>query len=121
MKKINEIYSRSPKEIKIVQFGEGNFLRGFVDYMVDVANEKGIFNGDIAIVKPITFGGLERFAAQDNLYTVSLRGKMNGETYVENRVITSVQKVLDTYNNYEEYTALARLDSLQFVVSINLN
>ena len=117
MKKINELYSRKPRDIKIIQFGEGNFLRGFVDYMVDVANEKGIFNGDIAIVKPISFGGLERFKAQDNIYTISLRGRMNGETYVENRVITSVQKVLDTYQDYKEYTALARLASLEFVVS----
>lgn len=117
MKNIKELYSRKPREIKIIQFGEGNFLRGFVDYMVDVANEKGVFNGDVAIVKPISFGDLERFHAQDNLYTVSLRGKLNGETYVENRVITCVQKALDTYNNYEEYTALARLDSLEFVVS----
>lgn len=117
MKKINELYSRKPREIKVVQFGEGNFLRGFVDYMIDVANEKGIFNGDIAIVKPISFGGLERFHAQDNIYTISLRGRMNGETYVENRVITSVQKALDTYNDYDEYMALAHLDSLRFVVS----
>jgi len=117
MKKINELYSRKPNDIKIVQFGEGNFLRGFVDYMVDVANEKGIFNGDVAIVKPIAYGDLARFHAQDNLYTVSLRGKMGGETYVENRVITCVQKALDTYHDYEEYTALARLDTLEFVVS----
>lgn len=117
MKKINELYSRRPREIKIIQFGEGNFLRGFVDYMVDVANEKGVFNGNIAIIKPISYGNLDRFHAQDNLYTVSLRGKMNGETYVENRVITSVAKVLDIYQDYEEYTALARLDSLEFVVS----
>lgn len=117
MKKINEIYSRKPREIKIVQFGEGNFLRAFVDYMVDVANEKGVFNGDVAIVKPISFGSLERFHAQDNLYTVSLRGKMNGETYVENRVVTCVQKALDIYQDDEEYHALAKLDSLEFVVS----
>ena len=117
MKKINELYSRKPREIKIIQFGEGNFLRGFVDYMVDVANEKGIFNGNIAIVKPISFGNLDRFLAQDNIYTVSLRGKMNGETYVENRVVTSVEKALDTYHDYDEYTKLAHLDSLQFVVS----
>jgi tagaturonate reductase len=117
MKKINELYTRKPRNIKVVQFGEGNFLRGFVDYMIDVANEKGVFDGDIAIVKPIPFGDLERFHAQDNIYTISLRGKMNGETYVENRVITSVQKALDSYNDYEAYMALARLDTLQFVVS----
>ena len=93
MKKINELYSRKPREIKIIQFGEGNFL------------------------KPISYGDLDRFHAQDNLYTVSLRGKMNGETYEENRVITSVEKVLDIYQDYEEYTSLARLDSLEFVVS----
>lgn len=117
MKKINELYTRKPRDIKIVQFGEGNFLRGFVDYMVDVANEKGVFDGDVAIVKPITFGNLDRFHAQDNIYTISLRGKMNGETYVENRVITCVQKAVDTYTEYEDYMALARLDTLQFVVS----
>lgn len=117
LKKINELYSVKQRDIKIIQFGEGNFLRAFVDYMVDIANEKGVFNGGIAIVKPISFGGLERFEAQDNLYTVSLRGRMNGQTYVENRVVTSIQKVLDTYNNYQEYMALAHLDTLEFVVS----
>ena len=117
MKTINELYHRKPRDIKIVQFGEGNFLRGFVDYMVDVANEKGVFNGDVAIVKPISFGDLARFHSQDNVYTISLRGRKNGETYVENRVVTCVQKALDSYAEYDEYMALARLDTLQFVVS----
>lgn len=117
MKKINELYSRKSREIKIIQFGEGNFLRGFVDYMVDVANEKGIWSGDIAIVKPIIYGNLDLFKAQDNIYTVSLRGKMGGDTYVENRVITSVQKVLGCYADYEEYTSLSHLQSLELVVS----
>ena len=117
MKTINELYHRKPRDIKIVQFGEGNFLRGFVDYMVDVANEKGVFNGDVAIVKPISFGSLDRFHAQDNVYTISLRGKKNGATYVENRVVTCVQKALDSYADYAEYSKLAKLDTLQFVVS----
>lgn len=117
MKKINELYSRKPRPIRIIQFGEGNFLRGFVDYMVDVANEKGVFNGDIAIVKPIQAGNLDRFHAQDNIYTISLRGKKDGKTYVENRVVTSVGKALDTYGDYQDYMALARLDTLRFVVS----
>lgn len=117
MKKVNELYRRSPREIKIIQYGEGNFLRGFVDYMVDVANEKGVFNGNVAIIKPISFGNLEKFKEQDNIYTVSLRGKKDGRTYVENRVITSVETVMDTYSDYEQYSKLATLDSLEFVVS----
>ena len=46
------------RPVKVVQFGEGNFLRAFVDYMIDIANEKGVFDGDIAIIKPIDFGTL---------------------------------------------------------------
>ncbi len=109
--------SRTDRPIKVIQFGEGNFLRAFTDYMIDIANEKGIFDGNIAIVKPIAFGNLERFEKQDNLYTVVLRGKENGKTVNDKRVITSVSKVLDTANNYDEYMALAELDSLCFVIS----
>lgn len=117
MKKINELYTRIERPIKVVQFGEGNFLRAFVDYMIDVANEKGVFNGDVAIVKPIPFGSLNRFHEQNNLYTVSMRGKMNGKKYEENRVVTSVQKVVDSGEEYGDFMALSHLDSLRFVVS----
>ena len=116
--KITEKFTRETKRpIKVMQYGEGNFLRAFVDYMIDIANEKGAFDGDIAIIKPIDFGTLERFNNQDNLYTVVLRGKENGEVKNESRVITSVQKVLDAKENYDEYMALANLDTLRFVVS----
>lgn len=117
MKKINEVHKRVSRDIKVVQFGEGNFLRAFVDYMIDVANEKGAFNGSVAIVKPISFGDLNRFHAQDNLYTVCLRGIKDGKTSVENRVVTSVEKVVDCYKEYNDFAALARLESVQFIVS----
>ncbi len=117
MKKIQELYHRSPRPIRVVQFGEGNFLRGFVDYMIDIANEKGVFNGDVAIVKPIESGDLGRFHDQDNLYTVVLRGRVDGKPYVEKRVVTCVQKAVDAYGDYEEFMDLAKLDTLEFVVS----
>lgn len=116
MKKINEVYSRTERPIKIVQFGEGNFLRGFVDYIVDVSNEKGTFNGDVAIVKARQ-GSLDKFRAQDHLFTVSLRGIKNGKLHVENRVITCVQKVVEAYEAYDEFMKLATIDSLEFVIS----
>ena len=118
MKNITEQnIARTDRPIKVVQFGEGNFLRAFVDYMIDIANEKGVFDGNIAIIKPISFGSLERFDKQNNLYTVVLRGKENSQTVNDKRVITSVSKVLDAADDYEEYMALAELDSLRFVVS----
>lgn len=108
---------KKDRPIKVVQFGEGNFLRAFTDYMIDIANEKGIFDGNIAIIKPISFGNLERFEKQDNLYTVVLRGKENGKTVNDKRIITSVAKTLDTSNDYDEYMSLSELESLRFVIS----
>ncbi len=118
MKTIGDMgIQRQERPVKVVQFGEGNFLRAFVDYMIDIANEQGVFDGNVAIAKCGPFGTLERFAKQDNLYTVILRGKQDGEVVNTFRVVTSVSKSLCCYKNYEEYMALARLDSLRFVVS----
>lgn len=105
------------RPIKVVQFGEGNFLRGFVDYMIDIANEQGKFDGDIVLIKPIEFGNLEMFHNQDCQYTVSLRGNVDGEAKILNRVVTSVADAVDTYNEYDKYMGLAEIDTLRFVVS----
>lgn len=105
------------RPIKVLQFGEGNFLRAFVDYMIDVANEEGVFNGNIAVVKPIAYGNLDSFRKQECQYTLSLRGKENGETKVANRVITSVSDAVAAIEDYEDYAAYAKLDTLRFVVS----
>ncbi len=53
------------RPVRVLQFGEGGFLRAFVDYMIDIANEKTDFNGSIVVVKPIPFGSLDRFHEQD--------------------------------------------------------
>ena len=108
---------RKDYPIKVMQFGEGNFLRAFVDYMIDIANENRVFGGSIAIVKPISFGNLDVFREQDDLYTVLLRGKENGKVVKKSRIITSVSKTLDSSDDYDEYMSLASLDTLRFIVS----
>ena len=108
---------KKDRPIKVVQFGEGNFLRAFVDYMIDIANEQGRFDGDIVLVKPINFGSLDSFHRQDCQYTVSLRGNVDGEGRVINRVVTSVADAVDCYSEYDKYMGLAELASLRFVVS----
>ena len=117
MKLINETVTKPARAVKILQFGEGNFLRAFVDNMVDIANEKGVFDGGIAIVKPIPFGNLDMLKAQDCVYTVILRGKQDGETVSQKRAVTSVVNAIEAYSQYEDYAALARLPELRFVVS----
>ena len=105
------------RPLKVLQFGEGGFLRAFVDYMIDVANEKGNFNGDIVIVKPIPMGSLDHFKEQDCQYTLSMTGMENGEAKTVTRVITSVADAVDAYGEYEKYMAYAREPELRFVVS----
>lgn len=113
----NELAPAVERPIKVVQFGEGNFLRAFVDYMFDIANEKGLFDGSIVLIKPISFGTLERFKAQNCRYNVQLRGRVDGEEYVETRLITSVKDAVSPFDDYEEYINLAKVDTLRFVVS----
>ena len=118
MKKICDIgFKKKDRPIKIVQFGEGNFLRAFVDYMVDILNEKTDFNGSIAIVKPISFGSLERFEKQDCLYTVILRGRENGRTVNGGRIITSVDRAVDGADTWDNLAALSECPTVRFVVS----
>lgn len=105
------------RPIRVMQYGEGNFLRGFVDYMIDIANEKGIFNGSVVLVKPISFGNLDKFHTQDCQYTVSLRGKVDGVEKVMNRKVTSVSDAVDSYTEFDKYIALAKVDTLRFIVS----
>ena len=103
--------------VKVLQFGEGNFLRAFVDYMIDIANEKTNFNGGIVLVKPISFGSLESFREQDCRYTVMLRGLVDGKPTEQTRLITSVTDAVDAYGEYEKYAAYAKEESLRFIVS----
>ncbi len=106
------------RPVKVAQFGEGNFLRAFVDYMIDIANEKGLFNGSIVLIRPIGFGDLDHmFLDQDCQYTLQLRGRVDGEPYVETRQITSVKNIVSPFRDYEEYISTAKIDTLRFVVS----
>lgn len=114
---ISEKVCKQTRPIRVLQFGEGNFLRGFVDYMIDIANEKGLFNGGIVLVKPIPFGSLEQFPKQNYNYTVSLRGRVDGQPTVIERIVTSVEDAVDAYGEYDRYMAYAKLDTLRFVVS----
>lgn len=102
---------------KVLQFGEGNFLRAFVDYIIDCSNEAGTFDGNITIIKPIEFGNLDWFNQQDNLYTVILRGVKNGETSVENHIVSSVTKTVDPFSDLETYHQLMENEAYRFIVS----
>ena len=75
---------------KVMQFGEGNFLRAFVDDFIDIANEKAGFNGKVVLVQPIAQGLTDLINAQQGLYTLYLRGSEKGVKVDDKRVISAV-------------------------------
>ncbi|MBQ6451110.1 MAG: tagaturonate reductase [Solobacterium sp.] len=104
---------------KVLQFGEGNFLRAFVDYWFDVANEKVGWNGKCVLVCPIKGGLAHLFDEQEGLYTLYLRGRENGEKVDRKRVISSVSRCLDPYDEagFEAMMEVARSADLEYVAS----
>ncbi|MCL2617498.1 MAG: tagaturonate reductase [Defluviitaleaceae bacterium] len=117
MRQIGTDDKNPPKPDVVVQFGEGNFLRAFADYMIDVANEKGVFCGGVAVVKPISSGGLEKYERQGAAYTVILRGKEGGRNTAEHRIISCINRVVDPFADYAAYLDIARGEDLRFAVS----
>ncbi len=117
MKNIKDTIKTVKRPIKVVQFGEGNFLRAFVDWQIDIMNEKTDFNGNVAIVQPLERGMADMINDQNGLYTTVLRGVMDGETVADFRQITSVDSCLNPYTQYDDYMALSTLDTVRFVIS----
>ena len=102
---------------KVMQFGEGNFLRAFVDYFFDVANEKAGWNGKVALVQPIAMGLTEYINKQDGLYTLYLRGSEKGEKIDYKRVISSCSRCMNPYGEWDKVLELARSKDLEIIVS----
>lgn len=105
------------KPVRILQIGDGNFLRAFVDWMVDVTNGAGLFNGEVIMAQPLERGIADLMKAQDNLFTVLLRGVQNGEQVQSKRIVSCVKDTLNPYAQWGAMLATMQDPSLRFVVS----
>ncbi|HOZ85969.1 MAG TPA: tagaturonate reductase [Niabella sp.] len=105
--------------VKIMQFGEGNFLRAFVDWMIDKANNDGILNHGIALVQPIGGGAFikELFEKQDCLYHVYLEGIKDKQPVKDISLIKSVTGIIDPNTEYKKYEELFLSEELEIVFS----
>lgn len=106
-----------PSSIKVVQFGEGNFLRAFVDYAFQILNEELNHNIGIAVVQPIATGMANVLSEQDGLYTLFCNGVVDGNEIQEKHLISSIVQSVNPYKNYRAYLALAKEEELQFIIS----
>jgi tagaturonate reductase len=100
---------------RVFQFGEGNFLRGFVNPFIDVMNEKANFNSKVILCQPIEHGLANMINQQDGLYTLLLRGFHNNEQVNDKRLISCVSRCLNPYENYHEVLDCANNPDLRFI------
>lgn len=103
---------------RIIQFGEGNFLRAFVDWQIDLLNEHTDLNSGVVIVRPIQSDFPPSLSTQDGLYTTIIRGlNEQGEAVSDARLIRSVNREISVYSQYDEFLALAHNPDMRFVFS----
>ncbi|MEW9672217.1 tagaturonate reductase [Ammoniphilus sp. 3BR4] len=109
----------SAKEIKVLQIGEGNFLRGFFDWMIHECYKKEVFAGGIAVTQPRPSGKakLEELKLQDGLYTLMTRGLQHGQKVDTKEIISVFADAIDPYGEWPKFMALAENPTLEFVVS----
>lgn len=115
-KKYLLIVSDEMKET-IIQFGSGNFLRGFADHFIHILNEKGLYDGKIVIVQPTKGGKTSIINEQKGRYNLFLRGIENGEEICEHTEIHSVSRGIDPYADFAEYLKLAENPDIRFIIS----
>lgn len=100
---------------RVLQFGEGNFLRAFVDYFIDMLNERTGFNSKVVLCQPIAPGLADMINEQEGLYTLFLRGFENGKKVNDKRVISCVSRCLNPYKEYDEVLACAENPDLRYI------
>jgi tagaturonate reductase len=101
----------------VIQFGEGNFLRGFVDHFLDILNKKGFYDGKAVVIQPRPGGKVKRLQDQGCRYNLFLRGVKDGEAVVEHCMVESISRCVDPYQNFDEFRALAGNPDFRFVIS----
>ncbi len=107
------IFEKKQRTERVIQFGEGGFLRGFVDWMLQEINEKTDFDGSVVVVQPIEQGLCDMLTAQDCIYTHIIRG-VEG---VDTRVVDVISRCVKPYDDFAAYLALAEQPEMRFIVS----
>ena len=102
---------------KIIQFGEGGFLRGFADWIIQLTNEATDFNASVVVVQPIAQGTCAMLEEQNCVYTHIMRGMKNGVPTVEKKRIDVISRTVEPYKDFGNYLKLAENPDFRFVIS----
>lgn len=102
---------------RILQFGGGNFLRGFADWMVHEMNKKAEFDASIIVVQSVNVDAVNTFNVQDGLFTVCLTSIQNGQPLQEYTLVDCVQRSISAYHDFSDYLATAHHPAMRFIIS----
>ena len=102
---------------KVIQFGEGNFLRAFIDWIIWKTNQKTDFNASVVVVQPIEKGMVDMLNEQDGLYHLNLQGLDNGQPVDSVELIDVISRGINPYRDFDKYLALAEQEEIRFVIS----
>lgn len=112
-----QLYQECKRPTKVLQFGEGNFLRAFIGDYVHELNERSQFNGGIAVIQPIREGMLTELRKQGGAYTLFLNGMLNGRQIQEKKRISNITEMVNPYEDHDSYKKLAQLADIKFIFS----
>lgn len=113
----SKIVNKVKHPVKIMQFGEGNFLRAFIDWIVDSMNKKANFNAGVVVVQPMPFGRVKELSEADGLYTLYLQGINNGQTVKTHQVIDCLEDFINPFTEYQKYLDYAKSEDLEYIIS----
>ncbi|SFQ27040.1 tagaturonate reductase [Salibacterium halotolerans] len=114
----DQLKNNADLPVKVLQIGEGNFMRGFLDWMIEHMNRQGLFNGSVAALQPTPHGRkIPDLHAQDNAYTVQLRGRLDGRTIDRADLVTAISTSINPYEEWEKAVAVARAPGLEVLTS----
>ncbi len=111
------MFTNEKRVEKVIQFGEGGFLRGFVDWIIQITNENSDFNANVVVVQPIEKGMCDMLEAQNCVYTHIMRGMKDGVPTVDKKIVKCISRTVQPYKDFSTYLALAENKDFRFVVS----
>ena len=112
-----KLHNKPERKIKIMQFGEGNFLRAFVEWIIQDLNDKGAINAAVAVVQPMPNGRIANLAEQDGLYTLRLEGIDGGKKVKQSRIIDVIGDCINPFTDYEKYLKYGESEDLDVIIS----
>ncbi|MDD6209995.1 MAG: tagaturonate reductase [Bacteroidales bacterium] len=105
------------RPVRVIQFGEGNFLRSFADWIISEMNKRTEFDGNVAVIQPLKYGNADLLNRQNGQYHLILKGIENGLPVRKIERIDCIDRTIDPYADFDAYMRLAEVPELRFVVS----